>query len=255
MSKEKGAAGGLLELGGAGNANDPSDSATGADGKDPGGDQDFAMGDASGPSGDGYRESLGQRFDWPSPDEMRATTKRSGMPVWQVKMIRTTADVIEEVDVITKPIVVKVAALAQSARQWFDMNRQNLLLGLLALILLLVLGGLYKAVQELRFGLWVRIQADFLRFGLLGLHAPGNAGARQIFGAMERLFALNHAERDARRNAREYLSELSMLHGPVRHEAREMTALFEQARYGQTGVSESDVARMRELYWQMYRRV
>jgi hypothetical protein len=253
--KEKGAAGGLLELGGAGNGGDESNAAAGANGKEPGGDQDFAMGDASGPSGDGYRESLGRRFDWPSPKEMRAAARQRGMPAWQATTIRTLADTIEAVDAVVQPLAVQAKALAQAARQWFEANRQNLLLGLMLLILLAVLAGLYKALRELRIGLWVRIQADYLRFGLLGWHAPGNAGALQLFGAMERLFALNHAERDARRNAREYLAELSMLQGPVRHEAGEMTALFERARYGRAGVGAGEVERMRQLYRQMYERV
>ena len=65
---EKGADGGILELGGAGGGAEDSKRSAGADGRGPGGDQDLANGEANGPSGDGYRESAGQRFGWPTPN-------------------------------------------------------------------------------------------------------------------------------------------------------------------------------------------
>lgn len=249
---EKGADGGILEPGGAGGGADEAKRSAGADGRDPGGDQDLANGDVNGPSSDGYRESAGQRFGWPTPKEMREACKRKGMPVWQAKTITKLADATEELDKVVQPLTVKMQVMTRLVVRWLEVNRQSVIFGLMMFILALLLGAAFMLVRELRLGLWLRMQADFLRFGLLGLHAQGNAGARQLFGAMERLFVLNHVERDARRNAREYLAVLSRMHGSLRNEAKEMTELFEQARYGNSGVSSRDVARMRQLYRHMY---
>ena len=250
--KEKGADGGMLELGGAAGGADESKRAAGADGRDPGGDQDFAHGEANGPSGDGYRESTDQRFAWPTPKEMREAAKRKGMPVWQATTITKLAESIEKLDMIVQPLMARVQVMTRLAKQWLEANRQSVILGLMMFMLLLLLGAAYMLLRELRLGLWIRMQMDFLRFGLLGLHAQGTAGARQFFGAMERIFALNDVERDARLNTREYLAMLIRMHGSLRNEMKEMTDLFEQARYGNSNVSGSDVARMRLLYRHMY---
>ena len=159
---------------------------------------------------------------------------------------------MEQLDKVVQPLTVKVQVMTKLVTRWLEVNRQSLILGLMMFILALLLGAAYMFVRELRLGLWLRIQMDFLRFGLLGFHAQGNAGVRQLFAAMERLFVLNHVERDARRNAREYLAVLSRTHGSLRNEASEMTELFELARYGNSSVSGSDIARMRQLYRHMY---
>lgn len=249
---EKGADGGTLELGGAGGGGDESRRSEGADGRDPGGDQDIAHG-APGPSlGDGYRESVGRQFEWPTPKEMRDAAKRPGMPVWQATAITKLAESIEQLEKTVQPLQARLQVLTMQAVRWLELNRQSVILGLMMLFLLLLLGATYLFVRELRPGLWLRMQMDFLRFGLLGLHAPGNAGARQFFGAMERLFVLNHVERDARANTREYLAVLNRVHESLRNEVSEMTDFFERARYGDSRVSDSDVARMRQLYRRMY---
>lgn len=250
--KEEGADGGIREPGGAAGGGEEAKGAGGADGREPGGDQDLAHGDINGPSGDGYRESIGERSGWPTVKEMREASRRQGMPAWQATMITTLADTIERLDRIFQPLTLQVQAIGKLVVQWLEVNRQSVIRGLLLFVLALLLGAAYMLVRELRLGLWLRIQMDFLRFGLFALHAPGNAGARQIFAAMERLFALNNVEREARRNAREYLAALSRVHASLRNEAREMTELFEQARYGDSGVSGSDVSRMRQLYRHMY---
>ena len=108
-------------------------------------------------------------------------------------------------------------------------------------------------VREMRLGLWLRVQFDFLRLALLRRHAAGTVGACQIFAAMQRLFALHQVEQDVRRNARDNLAALRTMHRPLRREAGEMVELFEHARYGNSAVSARQVARMCELYRQMYR--
>lgn len=251
-ASKKGADGGALELGGAGGNAEESRSSAGADGSDPGGDQDFAGGAPGQSLGQGYRESLGRQFEWPTPKEMREAAKRPGMPVWQATAITQLVGSVEQIQKVVQPLQVKLQATTRLTVQWLEMNLRSVLRGLMVFMLLLLLGASYLFMRELRLGLWLRMQTDFLRFGLLGLHAQGNAGARQFFGAMERLFVLNHAEREARHNAREYLAVLHRMHGPLRTEASEMTELFERARYGSSSVSDRDVARMRQLYRRMY---
>ena len=253
---EKGADGGALELGGAGGGGEESSKASaGADGRDPGGDQDFAQGAPGQSLGDGYREGVGRQFEWPTPKEMRDAAKRPGMPVWQATAITKLAESIEQIEKAIQPLQARLQVLAMQAVRWLEVNRQGVILGLTMFLLLLLLGATCLFVRELRPGLWLRMHMDFLRFGLLGLHAPGNAGARQFFGAMERLFVLNHVERDAQANTREYLAVLNRVHEALRNEANEMTDLFERARYGNSSVSDQDVARMRQLYRRMYQRV
>jgi hypothetical protein len=249
---QKGADGGDLELGGAGGGAAESKRSAGADGRNPGGDQDLANGAAGHSLGDGYREGPGPKSEWPTPKEMREAAKRPGMPVWQATAIVKLAAVTEQIEMTIQPLQARLQVMTRLAIQWLEVNLQNVIRGLMMFMLLLLLGATYLFARELRLGLWLGMQMDFLRFGLLGLHAPGNAGARQFFGAMERLFLLNHAEREARLNSREYLALLHRMHGPLRNEVSEMTDLFELARYGNANVSDSDVARMRQLYRRMY---
>lgn len=251
-AKEKGADGGLVEEGGAGSGKDASESG-GGDGKDGQGDQDIANGQANGiPSGPGYRESIGSLPTLPTPKEMREAAKRPGMPAWQSAAIVEVAVAIERFDVVFKPIKINLQQVAKRAAEWFKANRQNLLQALVLMILLALLGAAYGLLREMRLGLWLHMQFDFLRFGVLGLHAPGNAGARQYFGAMERLFALHQVERKARFNAREYLGRLHQLHPHLRVETAEMIWLFEKARYGDLSVGGAEIARMRQLYRRFY---
>ncbi|MDP1612205.1 MAG: DUF4129 domain-containing protein [Sulfuritalea sp.] len=251
-ASKQGADGGALERGGAGGNAEESKRSAGADGNDPGGDQDFAGGAAGQSLGQGYRESLGRPSEWPTPKEMREAAKRPGMPVWQASAITQLAGSVEQIQKVLQPLQVKLQAMARLTVEWLEMNLRSVLRGLMVFMLLLLLGAGYVLLRELRLGLWLRMQADFLRFGLLGFHAPGNAGARQYFAAMERLFVMNHAEREKRQNAREYLAVLHQMHRPLRGEASEMTGLFEQARYGNSSVGDGDVARMRQLYRRMY---
>lgn len=250
-AKEKGADGGLVEEGGAGSGKDASASG-GGDGKDGQGDQDIANGQANGPSGPGYRESIGSLPTLPTPKEMRQAAKRPGMPAWQSAAIVEVAVAIERFDVVFKPIKINLQETARRAAEWLKANRQDVLRTLVLMLLLALLGAAYRFLKEIRLGLWLRMQFDFLRFGVLGLHAPGNAGARQYFGAMESLFAVHDIERDAQLNAREYLSCLHRLHSRLRVETAEMVWLFEKARYGDASIGATEIARMRQLYRRLY---
>ena len=250
---DPGARGGLREAGGLGGGGDDANTAGGADGRAPGGDQDLAHGAADGPSGDGYRESIRVKFGWPTVQEMRQAAKRSGMPVWQAATIRQLADAAELIERIVQPLTIKGAAISRAVGEWLEANRWSIIRGLIGVVLVLLLAGACMLVREMRLGLWLRVQFDFLRLALLRRHAAGTVGACQIFAAMQRLFALHQVEQDVRRNAREYLAALSTMHRSLRREAGEMVELFEHARYGNSAVSARQVARMCELYRQMYR--
>jgi len=254
-AKERGAAGGTLETGGAGGGQDASDKSAGADGREGPGDQDIANGQASGPSGDGYRESIGRTPALPTVQEMRQAAKRHGMPAWQSVAIETLAGTVERLEAVFKPIQMNLGATLKQAADWLQSNAQRAVLLLGLLILGSLLGAAYMLAREVRAILWLRMQFDYLRFGVLGLHAPGPVGARQLFSAVERLFALNEVEREARLNTHEYLARLHALHIPLRRETSEMIGLFEKARYGGTGLGDEEVARMRWLYRRIYARV
>jgi hypothetical protein len=250
-AKEKGADGGKLELGGAGGT-DAAERASGADGHAGPGDQDIANGEAGQSVGDGYRESVGQTPAWPTLKEMREAAKRPGMPVWQAAAIEKLVVTVDGIERIAQPLQQSLREAAKRAAKWLENNRQRTIVALMLLILLALLGGAATFLRELRPILWLRMQFDFLRFGLLGLHASGNAAARQYYGAMERLFLVHHVEREARFNTREYLARLHRIHAGLRREASEMTWLFEQARYGKAAIGADEVARMRQLYRRMY---
>lgn len=252
-AKEKGADGGLVEKDGAGSGQGASAIGGGGEGKDGQGDQDFANGQANGvQSGPGYRESIGSLPTLPTPQEMRDAAQRPGMPVWQSQAIVEVAAVIERFDVVFKPIKINFQEAVKRAAEWLQANRHNLLQALLPVIVLALIGAAYCLLREMRMGFWLWMQFDFLRFGVLGLHAPGNAGARQYFGAMERLFALRHVEREAWLNAREYLGRLNRFHPQLRLETTEMILLFEKARYGAVGIDGDEIARMRQIYRRLY---
>lgn len=243
-AREKGAEGGTLEQGGSG------DSSSGSPG-----DQDFAHGAPGQSVGEGYRESMGRTPSWPTAKEMRAAAKRPGMPVWQATTMEMIATAMERIELVSQPLREQARAAAERAAKWLENHRQDLLRAVILLILLALLAAAAMLLREARPWLWLRMQFDFLRFGVFGLHASGNAAARQYFGAMERLFALHHVERDAQLNARDYLARLHWMHQPLRNETSEMVDLFEKARYSEATISADELARMRHLYRSIYQAV
>ena len=248
---EKGADGGTLEQGGSGVASEE-ELAAGAGGHGGPGDQDFASGEAGQSVGDGYRESIDRAPFWPTVWEMREAARRPGMPAWQAAVIERIAASAERVEISLQSLHEQLRAVQQRAAKWLAENRQDVLRGVILLILLALLGAAYRLLREARAGLWLRTQVDFLRFGVLGLHASGNVAARQYFGAMERLFAVHDVEREAWLNTREYLARLQRLHDSLRDETAEMIALFEKARYSKATLGSDEIARMRHLYRRMH---
>jgi Ca2+/Na+ antiporter len=251
-SKEKGADGGTSESGGAEGGTEDAQRAAGAGGKEPGGDQDIAHGEAGQSLGDGYRESLGPQFNWPTLGEMREAAKRPGMPQWQSRTIRQAAELVEMTAVTFQPIKLGLDELKNDAKQWLQENRQDVLRAIFMMIILMLLIAAWILFREARLGLWLRSRWDYLRLGLLWHYPSGRAGADQYFRALERLLDVQGLARPSTMNTREYLSRLSRRYDFVEHEVTEIILLFEKTRYGDSNPSASELKQIRLHYRQIY---
>lgn len=200
-------------------------------------------------SGQG-RSSMGS--GWPSPDDMRKAARRPGMPRWQASTINTLADLSEHVSKIINPVMKQFIDLWDALKKWLKAHLTAVLSILLALALLAILIALWWLLREARAGIWLRTRTDYLRYGILGYHANGERGARQLYGAMERIFALSDLARARTENTREYLAQLSALRDDLRPELRELTHLFEEARYGTNPPDTIRLEAMRKLYRLIY---
>lgn len=246
--KETGADGGRRERGGAGRGDETTVRAGGAGGLDGGGDQDLAHGRPGQSLGDGYREGDDEPLAWPTPDEMRASARRPGMPRWQGAAMEGIASSLESIERLALPLRASVRTAVRRSAEVLDARRSLLTSALASLVAASLCGAAWMLLRRRRPGLWLQTRFDYLRFAMLGLHAPGNAGARQLYAAMERLFALHCSARAAHLNAREYLILLCREQGSLRNEARAMTELFERARYGAGTLEPPELERMRQTY-------
>jgi hypothetical protein len=192
---------------------------------------------------------------WPTPTEMRAAAKRPNMPGWQAKAIEQLADVSESVQQTLQPVVVAVIDLWEALKQWLKQHWLAALLGLLALLLLIILIAFAALLREVPWIVWLLMQWDYLRLGILARHADGERGAIQYYRAMTRLFALQDVPRLASVNTREYLLQIGRRHRDLHKNAAEMTRLFEHARYGSRPLGKDRIERMRALYRELYRRL
>lgn len=205
----------------------------------------------TGADGSGQGES-GMGSGWPSPGEMRKAARRHGMPGWQAGAINTLADLSEQAGKIMAPAMKQISDLWEALKKWLKAHQDAVLSLLLALALLAILVALWWLLREARAGVWLRTRADYLRYGILGYHAHGEQGARQLYGAMERVFALSDLARARTENTREYLAQLSALRDDLRPELKELTRLFEDARYGTNPPDAARLASMRQLYRRVY---
>lgn len=223
-------------------------------GKQPGGQGGAGQGQGENrqdPGNGGQGQELQPGHGWPSPKEMRQAAGRAGMPEWQKSAINHMADASEWVSMTMKPIMKSLEDLWQSFKDWLDQNRNGLAKSLAILAILALLYALWRLLREVKAGIWLRTRLDYLRFGILGRHGMGVLGARQVYGAMARLFELNDAKRSNLANTREYLTQLRH-YGHLYREAAELTRLFEDARYGGTMAEFEQMPRMRELYRRIY---
>lgn len=192
---------------------------------------------------------------WPSPEEMREAAKRKGMPQWQSSAILTMADMAEATRIALAPIKLGLDELWNDIKQWLRQHWRQIIQGMLALILLAMLVAAWLLLREARIGLWLRTHYDYLRLGLLRRHAAGNAGAREYYAALQNLMHLQGSARAPAQNAREYLVQIGRRFDHLQQEIVEMTAFFEQARYGNREIDAAGLARMRANYRRIYRNI
>ncbi len=230
------------------------------------GDQSEKIGVAAGETGDGKFSLRGEGRDAGgssagegkgqggglTPEEMRLSASRLGMPRWQSAVINAMADLSEALDKRLVPLKSAMKELRKELEQWLQEHKQDLFHTIIALMLLALLAALWLLLREARIGIWIATRADYLRYAILGRHASGAAGAIELYRAMERLFVLQDQPRQGTASAREYLSELRRLYPDFRLELVEMTLLFEEARYGSIVPGDKQLSRMRKIYRQLF---
>lgn len=201
-----------------------------------------------------YRDQIMRRGGLTLQD-MRDAARRKGMPRWQSSAIDHLADLAESVEVALTPIRIGLDELWNDFKKWLDEHRQEIALSLLILIVLSLLVAAWRLLREARPGLWLFAHLDYLRLGILKHHAPGNRGAIQYYAAMQRLLDLHGLDRLPKVNTREYLARVYRTHAHLSREAKDLTQVFENARYGDEPVSPSELIQMRERYRRMFHNV
>ncbi len=194
------------------------------------------------------------RPGWPSPAEMREAAARKGMPEWQRDVINGMADLTEGLGSALKPVTQRVEALWEALKTWLRNHRDEIARTLSMLAILALLYALYLLMREARVATWLRTRFDYVQLVVLGMHGNDAEGARTYYEAMVRLFKLQNIERDGHENTREFLTEINSFYRDLRQETGEITRHFEDARYGGSA-SAHQVARMRDLYQRVFRRV
>jgi hypothetical protein len=186
---------------------------------------------------------------------MRNAAKRPGMPQWQRRAIEQMAEVTELAGLTMKPILQGLDELWQAFKNWLDAHRGQIATTIALLALLALLYALWRQLREAKAGTWLHTRFDYLRYGLLGLHARDARGIRQLYAAISRLFALHDLQRAQTANAREYLAQISRARGLLRRELIEVTRLFEDARYSEGAADTARLDRMRDLYRELYQTI
>ncbi len=222
----------------------------------PNGNKGSGAGGAASPTdNNGQGHGLHPDNGWPSPAEMRQAAQRPGMPDWQRNMINNMADANAWVSKTLQPVMQSLKQLWQSFKNWLSQNRGTIARSLIILAILALLVALWRLMREAKTGIWLLTRFDYLRFGLLGQHSHGPNGARELYEAMGRLFALHEPERSSLTTTQEYQRQLRKDHGHLAHQTAEMTLLFEDARYGQKAVELRSLKRMQALYKLIYQQL
>jgi hypothetical protein len=185
------------------------------------------------------------------------------MPDWQAWTMVQLADGIEKIDGVWQPIDLGLQKLYQRLRDSLTgtVKAMAIKLGqvmeesgidIFSLMLFLIFLLLCILWQKARFTLWIWSRLDYIRFGLLARHAPGNLGVYQYYSAVQRLLAFYGLPRQSTANAREYLGEICQIYRLASDDATRLTELFEVARYGDGEMTAEDVERMRHAYRGLY---
>jgi len=188
---------------------------------------------------------------WPTPATIRAAAGNRHLPKWQSAMIKKTADLTEATQQTLKPII----DLWELFKRWLVKHWLAVLLSLIGLMLLAILLAFAALLKELPWLNWLLMHWEYLCFGILPLHANGERGARQYYKAMARMLSVYDLSRPQTANTQEYLKLISRTRKELHPYAAGMTALFEQARYGQGQVDHNSLAKMRVLYRETYRKL
>jgi Ca2+/Na+ antiporter len=209
-------------------------------------------GESAGQEGGQGSAGQGARGNWPTPAEMREAAGRKGMPQWQASAIRQMADLAELTQVTLTPIRLGLDELLADIRAWLKEHEEQIRQGLLALIFLALLIAAWFLFREARLGLRLGTWFDYLRLGLLPVHAQGNAGVYQYYRALQRLMDVHGQARHTSANTREFLAQVAHHFAHLQRELIEMTFFFERARYGDYRSSPADLARIRANYRRIF---
>jgi hypothetical protein len=190
---------------------------------------------------------------WPTPAEMRAAAKNRYLPDWQAAMIESVADLTESTQQTLRPVIAQFIDLWEALKRWLKEHWLASILSLLGLMLLAILLAFAALLKEVPWVTWLLMQWEYLRLGILALHATGERGARQYYKAMARMLTLHDLTRPLTANTREYLAQIGRTRKDLHPLAAEMTLLFEKARYGSGLIDNSYLMKMRELYRETYR--
>lgn len=221
-------------------------------------DERPGQGSGAGQGASGPGENTGQGAGgsgWPSPAQMREAAKRPGMPEWQSGAIMQMADLDEAIGEALAPIGQALEDFWNELKTWLKEHRSAVLAFLLALILLMLVGGMVFLLREARAGTWLRIRFDYWHLVRLRRYSPGRSGASQLYSAMERLFVVRNMPRPVTANVREFLRETTLFGEDVRQQATNLATLFECYRYGPMPPDQSNLEQMCVLYRRLFDRL
>jgi len=156
------------------------------------------------------------------------------MPEWQSATIRTLADAEEHALRTVKPAMQRIKDALEALKRKASEHRREILRSASVTGILLMLVVLWQLLREARAILWIRTRIDFLRYVKWKLPAPGPRGATQVYAAMERLLTLHDTPRPAATNTQEYLQIIRRNRSWLYDDAKALTRLFEDLRYGRS---------------------
>jgi hypothetical protein len=141
------------------------------------------QGAKAGQSGSQLSGETGLSFgrDWPAPADMRMTANTTGMPEWQSNAIRQLADISESVGTSMQPILQTLEELWETFKKWVTENRDIIMRTIFALLVAALLCAFWRLMHEMKIGVWLLAQLDYLRLGICGFHTKGRDGGRQYY--------------------------------------------------------------------------
>jgi hypothetical protein len=120
-------------------------------------------------------------------------------------------------------------------------------------MMLVLATGLFFLMREARIGIWLRTRFDYWRYVVFRHHDSGSEGVRQLYSAVEQLFALHGEPRPETRNTQEYLRQMGLLRPALRLDLLAITLQFEDARYGAKTPAPEQIQAMLERYRHVFR--